>query len=121
MSEPQNRDRGGCLDAFLVVSIALNVIVVGLYILAGVGLLRSLHWLPLWAAWTLVAVGFINIGALLAIWSWRRWGLYAFVTNCVAVFALNSYLGLSLPTRIIGLVSPVLLALLVRPIWRDMK
>ena len=83
---------------------------------------------------TIVIIITLNISPSVAVWKWKRWGVYGLAVMTVAVF-ITSILALSetiAPGRLVqtntlavlasvGLVEIIVLAILVRPIWKHLE
>ncbi len=80
------KQRGGWLTAALIV-----IIVHGIFNTAALLTLRKNDYLniPLWLYGAAVLVGLITIGSAVALWYWKRWGLYLYVAATFASMALG--------------------------------
>jgi hypothetical protein len=110
--------RGGCLSTFLVLMLIFNGLIIllyGFFLLSGRALLPAA---PPWALPALLLLGAVNLVSAVALWRWRRWGLYALVASSLVVLGVNLSLGQSIPLCFLGLLGPVILLLLIRPVWK---
>jgi hypothetical protein len=111
--------RGGCLSTFLVLMLIFNgllILLYGFFLLSGRVLLATA---PSWALPVLLCLGAVNLVSAIALWRWQRWGLYALVASCLVIFGVNLSLGNSILVCLLGLAGPVILLLLIRPVWRS--
>ena len=110
--------RGGCLTAFLIFMIIVNALTAILYIVQHEVIAKSFPALhpALIAVLTLATV--VNIFLAIAVWKWKKWGVYGFVIVAIFAFAINMYVGVPVISAFIGLLGPIILALLVRPKWK---
>jgi hypothetical protein len=113
---PSGRERGGCLSVLLVLMLIANPLT-GLYYLAfGSAVRQALPNLPAWALLVLGILAFGNFACALAVWRWKKWGIYGFAASSLVIFLINaSYIGVL--TAALGLLGIAILALLVRPLW----
>ena len=99
--EPQERQmseqkqRHGCLTAYLIFAIIVNVGVALYYVLAGL------------AAFAIGAIFIVllifNIICLIALFKWKKWGFWGVVVCIIIGVCLNLYLGLG-PVSFSGLI-----------------
>ena len=53
----------------------------------------------------------------LAVWRWKKWGVYGFLGTTVVAMICNVAMGVALMTIALGLIGAVILVALVRPRW----
>ncbi len=109
--------RGGCLSTVLVLMLIFNGLIIllyGFFLLSGRVLLATA---PSWALPVLLFLGAVNLVSAIALWRWPRWGLYALAGSALVIFGVNLSLGNSILVSLIGLAGPVILLLLIRPVW----
>lgn len=113
--------RGRLLAGWLMVNALLNIALVYLFASTILGLTQAssptLRDRDFWAGLILIVVGVINIAAILAIWRWRKLGLYIFVVMAVPGFLAYLVLDTRLLTAIFPLTSAALTWSLLRPKW----
>ncbi|MBU0511872.1 MAG: hypothetical protein KJ638_09265 [Chloroflexi bacterium] len=123
-TESPERKRGGCLTAFLV----LMLVVSPLYVL--VGLLPTSEevseLLPKWPQWAILLMGLLGLANFvfaLAIWKWKRWGVYGFAGAAIVFFVANVIRGgVGIYGAFFGLAITIgILVRLVRPVWQEME
>jgi hypothetical protein len=117
--ESTERKRGGCLTAFLILMLIGNPLAGLYYLLAGSTVRQSLPTLPEWAIPVLGLLALANFVFAIAIWKWKRWGVYGFVGSSLVAFLVN-LIGIGILVALFGLVGVVILAFLLRPIWHQM-
>ena len=94
--------RGGWLTSLLVILFLANVFMAFFYLLAAVGkiaLPRDGDW-----AFTLLAIVVANVVFLVAIWNWRRWGLFGLIFSTTLLFSTHVAQGQSLRNATLGIV-----------------
>lgn len=116
-SEVQKK-RGGCLAVYLVFVIAVNTITALSYLFAGNLFRATMPDVPGWAYYVLALFGIINAACGVAVWQWKRIGVYGFIASAVMVVGVNVLIGIGLFESLFGLIGPVILYALVRPVWK---
>ncbi|MDB5284316.1 MAG: hypothetical protein JWO06_3391 [Bacteroidota bacterium] len=111
------RQRGGCLTAFLGVSIVLNLLTALFYIAFGATIASALPGLPGWVVYVLALIGVTNAGFGYATWMWKKIGVYGLVTTALLLFPFNLYAGSNPLFAVAGLIGPIILIALVKPLW----
>ncbi len=120
--EGRPASRGGCLTAFLLFGLVANTLMTVLYVTSILkGTMFGQPLPPQWAIVVLSIGGAVNVASCLAVWKWRRWGVYTFFGTAAVAFCVNVALGLPASSLVMGLLGVVTLALLIRPIWRFMR
>jgi hypothetical protein len=114
--------RGGCLTAFLLFALIANTLTSIAYVWSLIqGTMFGQPLPPQWAVVLLCIGGAINIASCAAVWKWRRWGVYSFFGTTAVAFGVNVALGVPVVSLALGLLGAVILAVLIRPIWRYMR
>jgi hypothetical protein len=117
--ETIERKRGGCLVAFLIVASVANAMVGVSYLAQGAELSRLLPDMPAWIFPLLGVLSLANLGFIIAIWQWKKWGAYGFFATAAIVFVINVLtIGAGAFTGLLGV---VLLGFLLRPVWDEME
>ncbi len=114
--------RGGCLTAFLLFALVANAFTTLVYVKSLIqGTMFGQPLPPQWAIVLLCIGGVINVASCVAVWKWRRWGAYTFFGTATVAFGVNLAIGVPVASLAMGLLGVVILALLIRPIWRYMR
>jgi len=112
--------RGGCLAAFLILMMIVDPLVCLYYLFAGSTVTEALPNIPGWYLPLLILWCLIDFACALAIWNWKKWGVYGFGASSFLGFILNSiYFGILF--SISGLLGIVLLFFLIRSSWDQME
>jgi hypothetical protein len=90
----------------------------GAYLLLATGAIaQAAPGLPPALVATLGIGGFVNLAFAIAVWHWKRWGVYGLGISSAVVFVINAtYLGVL--AAAVGLLGFGVLLLLVGPLWR---
>ncbi|MES3020033.1 MAG: hypothetical protein V4857_00455 [Pseudomonadota bacterium] len=121
-NEGRPDSRGGCLTTFLLFALVMNSGVAIAYIVAILnGSLFGSALPPVGIVAFLAFGALLNVASSIAIWKWYRWGVYAFFAMALAALCVNLYLGVEAKSIVFGVLGPVILAALVRPIWRHLR
>ena len=116
-SQPIEKKRGGCITAFLIFMFIINPLLAIYYLFAGEFIMESLPGIPAWSLPVLAVFGLINLGLAIAIWKWKRIGIYGLWVSAVLVLIINLTIGLTPVQSFMGLLGPLIITLLVRPKW----
>ncbi len=118
MSEQGNR--GGCLTAWLVLMIlgATFAAISNFFLsdtMSGLssGFERGDQWVLI--AWGVLAL--IQLTAGVALMLWKKWGFWAVVGTAVGSLVIQIYLGFPIYLYIYTFVGPLILFLLMKPMW----
>jgi len=114
------KKRGGCLTAFLLFLIVVNAGTSLFYLLGADFLVSRLHGFQTWQAYVLAAAGIINLVFLIMVYQWKKFGLYGIIGMSIIILAFNVYLGMG-ANAVLGLIGPIVLILVLRPVWKYMK
>jgi len=116
------RNRGGCLTAWLVLMIlgATFASISNFFLSDTLGGLSTGYrhgdeWVLI--AWGVLAL--IQLVAAVALMLWQKWGFYAVVATAVASLGIQIYLGFPIYLYIYTFVGPLILFLLMKPMWRN--
>jgi len=105
----QRPPRHGCLTAFLIFLILVNVISVVMYLAAGDTIRQALPDAPSWISPALALLGVLNIVFAIALFQWKKWGFYGFIITSVIAVIINISIGMSVLQGILGLVGVAIL------------
>ncbi len=71
---------------------------------------------PAWTLPILFALSLLNLVCTIAIWKWRKWGMYGLAFSGAILFIIT-LISLNLTNAVISTVGIVIIALLVRKVW----
>ena len=103
------KHRHGCLTAWLCTMAAMSVFAALVYSLAGGFLLESLPGAPAWMIYALGALATLNIVFAIALWNWKKWGVWGYCATSAAAFVINWAMGTGIGSSLMGLLGPVIL------------
>jgi len=115
------KKRGGCITAFLIFMFIINPLLALYYIFAGDTVRDTFPDLPGWAIPVLVLFCLINLGLAIAIWNWKKIGIYGIWVSAAIILVVNLSIGLPPLQSFMGLLGPLIITLLVRPKWADFE
>ena len=114
----QPKNRGGCLTAWLIVAIIVNAIY------AFVSLSQLDTYFLTDTLRTVLCIGavlnILNVVFAIAIFSWKRWGVYGYAIAIGLSILINLFIGAYL-YAVVGLIGPVIFYFLIRPVWDQME
>lgn len=116
---PVERKRGGCLTAFLILALVVNPLLGLYYLVQGATISQMLPNVPTWIIPVLGVLSLVNFGFIIAIWRWKKWGVYGFVGLTAIVLVIN-LLTIGITAIPAGVLSLAVLGFLLRPVWDDM-
>jgi hypothetical protein len=103
------KQRHGCLTAWLVLVIVINTLVALLYLFGSSAVASALPSSRSWAIPVLAVLAVANVAFAVALFLWKRWGFYGFVATSVVGFALNIALGVNVAQALFGLAGVAIL------------
>ncbi len=114
------RNRGGCLTAWLVLMIigATFASISNFFLHDTLG--RMATGFRIGDEWVLIAWGvlaLVQLIAAVALMLWKKWGFYAVAATAVASLGIQIYLGFPIYLYIYTFVGPLILYLLMKPMW----
>lgn len=128
MSE-EMRKRTGCLTVFLVLAIAFNLVLslffylypyVWQLITGPVDPEELIFPMPNWQLLLFGILGLISSVCLVAIWKWKKWGLYGFVGIFLISTAIRILTGEPIYTAILPFIGLTILLALISSVWKYM-
>lgn len=140
-AESQPRKRGSCLTAFLVFILLANLWGGCYNLFAGARVREVFSSLPAWVIPLMGLLGGANCVFVIAIWKWKKWGVYGFAVS-VAIASLINMVAFGVfaplpagmhPTSVFlaraiqiaislsGFVGLAILLALLRPVWSQME
>lgn len=112
------RDRGGCLTALLILMMVVNPLTGLVYLAAGDAVKRTLPSAPDWAIPMLTIACFAQFAFALAMFRYKRWGLYGSLGLTAMTLVVNLYIGINPVQAIMGAAAlPSFLIVLIKPRW----
>ena len=114
------RKRGGCLTAWLILMMVFNPLVTIYYLVSGSAIQNSMPAYPSWGIPVMIVLTLVNLACAIALWGWRKWGLYGLIASSLVAFLINVFT-LGFAASVSGLVGIVIMIALVRPVWKQME
>jgi len=106
--EPE-KQRHGCLAAWLIAMVVMSTFAVFVYFLAGGFLLEMLPEASAWSIYALAALALFNLGFAFALWNWKKWGFWGYCATSAAAFVINLVIGTGIGPSLMGLFGLVIL------------
>ena len=120
VASPTPVTRGGCLSTVLVFVIMANALTSLVYLLLPDRILAGAPGLARWELYALAMLALANVVFAVLIWNWRRIGLWGVIASSLIVFAINMSVHPG-PLDFVGLILPLVLAVLLRPRWAHLQ
>lgn len=105
---PADKNRHGCLTAWLAVMILANVATAVMYYATGPTIAERLD-LPMWGVVALGGFAVLNVLFAGALFAWKKWGFYGFAATTVLIFGINVSIGVGVLQSVSGLLGVVIL------------
>lgn len=103
------KQRHGCLTAWLVLVIIANALVALLYVAGGGVVAASLPSARGWLVPVLAVLALANVAFAIALFLWKRWGFYGFVASSLVGLVVNLAAGINPAQAVFGLVGVAIL------------
>ena len=89
----QNKQRHGCLTAWLIIMIINDSLAALGYLLAPQEIRQALPNAPDWVFPVITISCLISVVCAIALFRWKKWGFYGLVGSSIAVFTSNIAIG----------------------------
>ena len=106
---PAQKQRHGCLTAYLVFMIVANSASTLVYLVGSEAIRRNTPNMPAWAFPVLIVLGIFNLVCAIALFRWKKWGFWGFVASAVIAFAVNLSIGIAPGFALVGLLGLAIL------------
>ena len=103
------KQRHGCLTAWLVLVIVVNSLTALLYVFFSRAIAAGLPGSQGWAIPVLAILAAANVAFAIALFRWQKWGFYGFLATTAVGFVINLVLGLNVLQALFGLVGVAIL------------
>jgi hypothetical protein len=112
------QERGGCLTALLVLMMIANPLTGIVYFAAGDMVKKGLPNAPDWTAPVLGVIAFVMFASAIAMFRFKKWGLYGALTCAAIALVVNLTSGVNPVQALFGAaIAPTLLIVLIKPRW----
>lgn len=116
MNMKKEKERGTLLTIWLILMLISNLLaVLGNLFLSS----NQASFYPNTSSgifYILSLLGLINIGSVIYLFKWKKWGFYAFCGVAVIAFIINLIIGLGVAS-LFGFIGVIILYLLLKPKW----
>ena len=103
------KQRHGCLTAFLIVMIIANALVAVVNLAGGSAIRQTMPHAPDWFLPLMVAAGIFNVVCAIALFKWKKWGFWGFCASSIVALILNISSGIGIPQSLFGLLGLAIL------------
>ena len=115
--EQGEKKRNGWLTTWLVLMLVSNLLVGIAYLFTMPAIKQALPRFPTWGIIVLDVGCILNIVFVIALFKWKKWGIYGLGVNSVVAFLVNISFGTAIFNAFFGFLGLGILALLLRPVW----
>jgi uncharacterized membrane protein (DUF2068 family) len=99
----EEKQRHGCLSAWLVLLMVCNSLVAIAYLIATAEAGQHFLNVPRWTPPVLAAGAIVNVICAYALWHWKKWGFYGFIATAALAFVINLKIGAGIFQALLGL------------------
>jgi len=103
------KQRHGCLTAFLILMIIANSVSTIMYLLGSSYIKQTLPNAPSWLFPVLAVLGIFNLVCAIALFKWKKWGFWGFCASAVAALIINISTGVGIAPSLVGLIGVAIL------------
>jgi len=123
---PIERKRGRFLTVWLILLPIANTVIslwcwIVLFILGMQSAVFGYDWGGIVTLAIIPIVPILNIVFSVAVWKWKRWGVFGLGVMSIAASFVSGWSVLFFYLAPVGLVGIIVLAILVRPIWKHFE
>lgn len=109
-NEIRNRERHGCVTAFLILMIIGNALTAVTYVFMGDMIAQNFPGgISTSMLMLLSVIGIANVVFAVSLWQWKRWGFYGFLASSVITLAINLSIGVGIGQSFGGLIGIAIL------------
>jgi hypothetical protein len=105
----EQKQRHGCLTAWLVLMIVANSAAGLLYLSGSTAIKQTLPGAASWAFPVMGILGLFNLVCAVALLKWRKWGFWGFLGSGIVASLVNMSMGVGIGTSVVGMVGIALL------------
>ena len=106
---PDQKQRHGCLTAFLIVMIIANSFSTLVYLIGGAVVRQTLPQAPDWFLPAMVVLGIFNLICVVALFKWKKWGFWGFCASSMLALIVNTVSGINVGQSLLGLLGIAIL------------
>ena len=110
METTNNKQRHGCITAWLILMIIANSVTALMYLFAGDMVAQNLPGeIPQHMMILLAIMGIINVICSVLLFKWMKLGFWGFIASSLIAVAINLSIGLGIGQSLFGLIGVVIL------------
>jgi hypothetical protein len=110
------KERGALLTFWLILMLILNGVTALLYLLGGKFVAALSPLIPVWAIYALGILSLLHVIFTIFLFMWKKWAFFAICASICVVLVINLMIGIGMMS-FLGLLSPVILYLIMKPKW----
>jgi hypothetical protein len=105
----EEKQRHGCLTAWLVLMIIANSATALIYLFASGTIRQTFPDAPAGIFPLLAILGIFNVVCSIALFKWKKWGFYGFMVSSIVALIINLIIGLNIAQSLGGLIGVAIL------------
>lgn len=103
----ENKQRHGCVTAWLILMIIANAVTSLSYLFLGENFTAELR-VPI------AIIGMVNVFFAVMLFLWKRWAFYGFLVMSLVIFVINLSMGYGIAQSLFGLVGMAILYMVLQ-------
>jgi len=111
------KKRGFWLSAFLVLMFIANPLTAFAYFGNPEAITQVYPYLSIYLLYFMGLLAIVNFGLSIAIWTWKKVGVYGIYITMALAFCINIYAGLGLVSSLMGLIGAVIIYFTTKSRW----
>ena len=113
----EERKRSFWLSAFLIIMFITNPLTAFSYFAYPEALVQTYPLLSIPVIYFMAALAIVNTLLVVAIWSWKKVGVYGLYITMAIAFIINIYIGIGLYSSLMGLAGGLIIFITTRKNW----
>ncbi|MFH1425508.1 MAG: hypothetical protein ABIG28_02140 [archaeon] len=114
----QIKERGALLTIWLIIMLILNSLLAIIYFFFGSIVLEAFPNVPAWAIYLFGLLTLINVVFAILLFRWKKWAFFGLCVVAIISFVINIFIGVGIFSSFLGLLSPIILYLIMKPKWQ---
>ena len=117
MEQTENKTRGWLLTTFLILMLIANPFTAFSYFTNPEAIIQVYPAITYGLLNFMGLLAIINIVLAVAIWSWKKVGVFGFYLSMAVAFCINMYVGIPLAGSLMGLIGAVIIFFTTKSRW----
>jgi hypothetical protein len=116
------KSRSGCLTAWLVIMFIGVIPALLIMFITPQETMQKCCNIPGWYKYFMLVTSTVYMLSIAGIWMWKRWGFYGVIAIFFINYSTAFLIGINLTRGAIrDLIGPIILYILLRPVWKHLE